>query len=166
MQSMSAELNFFRFLKKLPPHNRNLYILLQSYRDCLSKFNNLDTESQLEAFSVLSEVFETDIINLIESHTGLVESPNPASPIYEAIRNERAEVSKSSSNINKPDRLAVIKSIDKQFDDTLGEWGSSFSTSGDDEPLFTPETSDSIKRLSNASDLSSHEDNISPSPHT
>lgn len=166
---MSTELNFFRFLKKLPSHDRTLYILLQYYRDSLIRFNDLNGECQLEAVSALSDVFEPDILNLLQTRTGVVELTTPVPPIYEAIRNERAEVSSTSSTLlnNKVDKLAVIRSIDKQFDDNLGEWGSSFSNSDDsEEPVYKEDppklqASDSIKRLSNASDLSSDEENTS-----
>lgn len=147
---MSAEVTFLRFLKKLSPRDRKLYILLESYRNSLTKFNNANDVSQVEAASLFSEFFESEISKLLESSIQY--------PIYESHRNDKAErsVSVKKSVINKPDKLSVIRDIDKQFDEKLGEWASSFSDS-EDNPEDEPPV-DVTKRIANASDLSSEDE--------
>lgn len=183
---MSCEVNFVRFLKKLSPRDRKLYILLESYRDSLAKFNISDEILQVEATQLLSEFFETEIFKLLESTAQPFHNS-----IYESHRNDKAErsVSVKKSEINKADKLeternnisrlfliqnsqchtqcgltassrdfklSVIRDIDKQFDEKLGEWASSFSDSDynteDEKPV------DFTKRLANASDLSSDDE--------
>lgn len=148
---MSTEVTFLRFLKKLSYRDRKLYILLESYRSALTKYNDADELLQTEASSLLSAFFETEIYKLLES------SVNP--PIYESHRNDRAE---RSVSLKKPDKLSLIRDIDKQFDEKIGEWASSFS---DDEKDVTEEQQpiDALtKRLSNASDLSSDDEQPPP----
>lgn len=163
---MSAEVTFLRFLNKLSTRDRKLYILLESYRNSLIKFNDANEVSQFEASSLFSDFFESEISKLLESSI--------LYPIYESHRNDKAErsVSVKKSLINKPDKLetsrfliqnpsrdfklSVIRDIDKQFDEKLGEWASSFSDS-EDNPEDEPPV-DVTKRITNASDLSSEDE--------
>ena len=132
---MASELAFFRFLRKLPEKDRNLYLWLNSYREGLARFNNCPPEIQNEVQSLLEELFEPEINKVVEL---------PNTPIFDTHhRKDRAERS-----ISKPKPLAKI---DAELDEKLGPWVSSSSDDDDDS-----------KRLSNESDLSSGDESQYP----
>lgn len=105
---MSSEIAFFRFLKSLPRKERNLYLWLNCYREQLSKSDNLEAELRNEMQSLLKELFETEIKpsedNLI-SEIKPKSSPKPAAKV----------------------RYPHIDKAERELDEKLGSWASSFS---------------------------------------
>lgn len=127
---------FLRFLKTLPEREQKLYLFLTSYHEMLHKFGGAGDKDPI------SNAFKVEITKLVEMSN---------SPIYEPHqkRDERAEksVEKLTSKAREA-KLKVVREIDRQLDDKLGGWASSFSDDEDE---------DTEKRLDDSSDLSSHD---------
>jgi len=138
------ELSMIQFLKKLPQRERNFYLLMNSYNLHLNNLSHCNNETQQEGSKLLSEFFESEILKLVVN-----EVQSTPAPFYEnhITIDEKAE--KSTSEINK---FKIVNLADKEFNEKLGEWASSFSNSDD-------ENDTNEKRLANESDLSSSSDN-------
>lgn len=102
---MSTELAFFRFLKKLPDKERNLYLWLNCYREVLVKFNNAEEHVQKEVETLMGELFEPEINKVIE------------------LGNISAKQVSVPNEVKYPN----LAQADIKFDEKLGSWGSSFS---------------------------------------
>lgn len=97
---MASELQFFRFLSTLPSHERNLYIWLDYYRQCLAHGDNLAISKQSELYSILDNIFMPEI-NKLAKHTHATKTA--------------------------PRTDSRLIGIDTEIDEKLGDWASSFS---------------------------------------
>ena len=95
---MSSDLVIINLLNRLPTRDRDLYLLIQSYYNHLSKFDNSDQIVIAEAHRLLSEMYEPKIESLVSL-------------------DKHGQFSRVPLHENKED--SILSQIDKELDEKL-----------------------------------------------
>ena len=121
---MTSELRLLKYVKKMPSKERCIYLLMNAYREALIRTDTMDSHIREDAAKLISEIYEEEINELLETPSIYIKHDPP----------ENKQIDKKDSSENKQDR-SIIKVIDKQFDEKLGRWdlSSTSSTSSEDE---------------------------------
>ena len=110
-----SNIRFFRFLNTLPEQTRDVYCLLQAYKDFLSITPIVDEFTE-ELYSSVISCFESKINEYVTDSK--LNTKQHTESLYS-----------NKDSIELEDKYKVVRELDKQFDDKLGAWASSFSDS-------------------------------------